>query len=135
MNNKIQPFEFEGASLPGDGRGTEDNIILETQRGNPTSTLPADIIEGTCNVSRTVRKTFLSLTMSDDLLTPTELAAMLGMSVRTLANWRSTGKGPPYLKIGVEPPEGHQDRRKVRYQRQIAERWALAHEYRRTVAR
>lgn len=47
---------------------------------------------------------------------------MLGMSVRTLANWRSTGKGPPYLKIGVEPPEGHQDRRKVRYQRQIAER-------------
>ncbi|MCH4858786.1 helix-turn-helix transcriptional regulator [Bifidobacterium pseudocatenulatum] len=42
--------------------------------------------------------------MSDDLLTPAELAAMLGMSVRTLANWRSTGKGPPYLKIGVEPP-------------------------------
>ena len=73
--------------------------------------------------------------MSDDLLTPIELAAMLGMSPRTLANWRSTGKGPPYLKIGVEPPEGHQDRRKVRYQRQVAERWASAHEYRRTVAR
>ena len=70
-----------------------------------------------------------------DLLTPNELAAMLGMSVRTLANWRSTGKGPPYLKIGVEPPEGHQDRRKVRYQRQTAEQWALAHKYRRTVAR
>lgn len=46
-----------------------------------------------------------------------------------------TGKGPPYLKIGVEPPEGHQDRRKVRYQRQVAEKWASAHEYRRTVAR
>lgn len=74
-------------------------------------------------------------TMSDDLLTPAELAVMLGMSVRTLANWRSTGKGPPYLKIGVEPPEGHQDRRKVRYQRQVAEKWALAHRYRRTVAR
>lgn len=59
-----------------------------------------------------------------DLLTPSELAVMLGMSVRTLANWRSTGKGPPYLKIGVEPPEGHQDRRKVRYQRAVAERWA-----------
>lgn len=70
-----------------------------------------------------------------DLLTPSELAVMLGMSVRTLANWRSTGKGPPYLKIGVEPPEGHQDRRKVRYQRAVAERWAQAHEYRRTVAR
>ena len=36
-----------------------------------------------------------------DLLTPAELAVMLGMSVRTLANWRSTGKGPPYVKIGV----------------------------------
>lgn len=46
-----------------------------------------------------------------------------------------TGKGQTYLKIGVEPPEGHQDRRKVRYQRAVAERWASAHEYRRTVAR
>jgi hypothetical protein len=70
-----------------------------------------------------------------DLLRPEEFAAMIGLSPRTIANWRSTGKGPPYLKIGVEPPEGHQDRRKVRYQRQIAEQWALAHEYRRTVAR
>lgn len=70
-----------------------------------------------------------------DLLTPAELAGMLGMSVRTLANWRSTGKGPPYLKIGMEPPEGHQDRRKVRYQRAVAERWAQAHKYQRTVAR
>jgi len=66
MNNEIQRFDFKGASLPGDGRGTEDNIILETQHGSPTSTLPADIIEGTCNVSRTVRKTFLSLTMYID---------------------------------------------------------------------
>lgn len=70
-----------------------------------------------------------------DLLTPNELAVMLGMSVRTLANWRSTGKGPPYLKIGVEPPEGKQDRREVRYQRDVAERWALAHEFTRTIAR
>lgn len=70
-----------------------------------------------------------------DLLRPEEFAAMLGLSPRTLANWRSKGNGPTYVKIGDEPPEGHQDRRKVRYQRQIAERWALAHEYRRTVAR
>lgn len=70
-----------------------------------------------------------------DLLTPSELADTLGMSTRTLANWRSTGKGPPYVKIGVEPPEGHQDRRKVRYQCAVAERWATAHQYTRTVAR
>lgn len=76
---------------------------------------------------------------AETLLTPPEppkaSIVTLGMSVRTLANWRSTGKGPPYLKIGVEPPEGHQDRHKVRYQRAVAERWASAHEYRRTVAR
>lgn len=70
-----------------------------------------------------------------DLLTPTELAAMLGMSTRTLANWRSAGKGPAFLKIGPEPPEGHQDRRKVRYRRDTAERWAESHRYRRTAAR
>lgn len=70
-----------------------------------------------------------------DLLRPEEFAAMIGLSPRTIANWRSTGKGPPYLKIGVEPPEGHQDRRKVRYQRAVAERWATAHQYTRTVAR
>lgn len=44
MSNEIQRFDFKGASLPGDGQGTEDNIILETQHGNPTSTLPADTI-------------------------------------------------------------------------------------------
>lgn len=66
MNNETQRFDFKGASLPDDGQGTEGNIIFETQHGNPTSTLPADIIEGTCNVSRTVRKTFLSLTMYTD---------------------------------------------------------------------
>lgn len=70
-----------------------------------------------------------------DLLTPAEFAAMIGMSPRTLANWRSTGKGPAYLKLGAEPPEGHQDRRKVRYRRDTAEKWAEAHRCRRTVAR
>lgn len=70
-----------------------------------------------------------------DLLKPEEFAAMIGLSPRTIANWRSNGKGPPYVKIGVEPPEGHQDRRKVRYELQVAEKWALAHKYQRTVAR
>lgn len=73
--------------------------------------------------------------MNDDLLTPSELAVMLGMSVRTLANWRSTGKGPPYLKLGPEPPAGKQYRRPVLYERDVAERWAAAHQYTRTVAR
>lgn len=70
-----------------------------------------------------------------DLLTPAELAVMLGMSVRTLANWRSNGRGPKYLKVGPEPPADRQDRRRVRYERDTAEKWAIAHEFVRTVAR
>lgn len=70
-----------------------------------------------------------------DLLTPSELADTLGMSTRTLANWRSTGKGPPYVKLGPEPPAGKQDRRPVLYERDVAERWATAHQYTRTIAR
>lgn len=73
--------------------------------------------------------------MSDDLLTPEELAGMLGVRLGTLANWRSYGRGPEYVKLGAEPPEGKQDRRLVRYPRDAAERFAQAHRYRRTVAR
>ena len=70
-----------------------------------------------------------------DLLRPEEFAAMIGLSPRTIANWRSNGRGPKYLKLGPEPPAGKQDRRPVLYERAVAERWASAHEYRRTVAR
>lgn len=70
-----------------------------------------------------------------DLLRPEEFAAMIGLSPRTLANWRSNGRGPKYLKLGPEPPAGKQDRRPVLYERDVAERWATAHQYTRTVAR
>jgi len=33
-------------------------------------------------------------------LNQNELASRWGMSPRTLENWRSTGKGPAYVKIG-----------------------------------
>lgn len=73
--------------------------------------------------------------MMIDLLTPDELAGMLGVKTGTLANWRSYGRGPEYVKLGAEPPAGKQDRRRVRYPRKAAERFAEAHKYRRTVAR
>jgi hypothetical protein len=70
-----------------------------------------------------------------DLLRPEEFAAMIGLSPRTIANWRSNGRGPKYLKLGPEPPAGKQDRRPVLYERDVAEHWATAHQYTRTVAR
>lgn len=38
--------------------------------------------------------------LADGLLSPYEVAAQLGISAKTLANWRSRGQGPEYQKIG-----------------------------------
>jgi excisionase family DNA binding protein len=39
--------------------------------------------------------------MSSELLTPDEVADLLGVSVQTLASWRTTGRYElPYVKIG-----------------------------------
>jgi hypothetical protein len=35
-----------------------------------------------------------------DYARPEELAADLGVSVRTLTDWRGKGEGPPHVKIG-----------------------------------
>jgi excisionase family DNA binding protein len=35
-----------------------------------------------------------------DLLTPEEVAGITGLSIDTLAQWRSQRRGLPYLKIG-----------------------------------
>lgn len=50
----------------------------------------------------------------DRLLTPTELAERLGVSVGTLANWRLRGGGPAYIKLSG---------RAVRYRPAAVEKW------------
>lgn len=69
-----------------------------------------------------------------DLLRPEEFAAMIGLSPRT-RQLAEQWQGPKYLKLGPEPPAGKQDRRPVLYERDVAERWATAHQYTRTIAR
>ena len=39
----------------------------------------------------------------DEMLTPTELSAELKVSRRTLARWRATGTGPPFVRAGRSP--------------------------------
>jgi predicted DNA-binding transcriptional regulator AlpA len=52
-----------------------------------------------------------------DIITAVEVAALLGLkNPHTLAVWRHLGKGPRYLKIGVN----------VRYLRSEVERWVIA---------
>jgi excisionase family DNA binding protein len=47
------------------------------------------------------------------LVTPDEFAAELGIPVKTLAEWRSRGIGPAYVKVG----------RHVRYRREAIDEW------------
>lgn len=38
--------------------------------------------------------------MNDLFITPSELAQRWRISAQTLANWRSAGRGPPYIRLG-----------------------------------
>ena len=53
----------------------------------------------------------------DELLSVPEVAALLGLSRVTLANWRCTGKGPRWVKLGG---------RAVRYRRSDLEHFIQA---------
>ena len=60
-----------------------------------------------------------SATIDDErALSPVEAAAFLGVSAKTLTNWRSLGKGPSYLKYDLGGDLDGQGRRRgsVAYQ-------------------
>jgi predicted DNA-binding transcriptional regulator AlpA len=41
-------------------------------------------------------------TAPSPLIDETEVAAILGVSLRTLRRWRANGDGPPWQKLGVK---------------------------------
>lgn len=49
----------------------------------------------------------------ESLIEPAELAQLLGVSLKTLSNWRCQRSGPLYMKVG----------RRVLYGRESIERW------------
>jgi excisionase family DNA binding protein len=55
----------------------------------------------------------MTMDKPDVLATPDEVADVLGVPEHTLAQWRSKGKGPDYIKVG----------RHVRY------RWSAVNEW------
>ncbi|MFE9065041.1 helix-turn-helix transcriptional regulator [Streptomyces violaceusniger] len=57
--------------------------------------------------------------MKSDLLKPKEVAAVLRVSVGTLANWRHQGVGPRYLKLSpaVNAPVRYRDEDVTAYMR------------------
>jgi excisionase family DNA binding protein len=54
----------------------------------------------------------------DALLTPEDVAKRLGISPETLAQWRSQGRGMPYVKLG---------RNLVRYEESALKNWIDEH--------
>lgn len=54
---------------------------------------------------------------NDVLLTPEETSELLKLSPQTLANWRSQGKGPSWVKLGA---------RRCRYRRSEIHRFIEA---------
>jgi hypothetical protein len=51
----------------------------------------------------------------DNLLTETQASEVLGIAPQTLSNWRSTGKGPHFVRIGT---------RTIRYPKSALEEFA-----------
>ena len=51
-------------------------------------------------------------------LTANQTAAYIKLSPGTLANWRSQGKGPPFIRVAGQ----------IRYRRNAVDDWMIAHE-------
>src|SRR5450631_2389854 len=72
---------------------------------------------------RSVRRSqFLGLLLMDDLfLTEREFSVRLKVPARTAQRWRSTGDGPPFVRLGP---------RRVAYREKDCEEWAEARTFR-----
>ncbi|MEV8168854.1 helix-turn-helix domain-containing protein [Microbacterium paraoxydans] len=60
-----------------------------------------------------------STTLLDSLITPATLAERLGTTERNLSEWRITGRGPKFIRIGRSP----------RYRPEAVDEWLLAQEH------
>jgi hypothetical protein len=56
-------------------------------------------------------------TVSPELLTPLQLSQLIGISPAVLSNWRRTGMGPAYIKLGKSA------KAKVRYPIEQVQAW------------
>jgi len=61
----------------------------------------------------------VSTPLLDSLITPDTLAERLGTKRRTVDEWRITGKGPAFIRVG----------RGVRYRPEAVDDWLLGQEH------
>lgn len=60
-----------------------------------------------------------STTLLDSLIAPATLAARLGTTERSLSEWRITGRGPKFIRVGRSP----------RYRPEAVDEWLLDQEF------
>lgn len=60
-----------------------------------------------------------STPLLDSLITPATLAERLGTTERSLAEWRITGTGPKFIRVGRSP----------RYRPEAVDAWLLSQEH------
>jgi hypothetical protein len=88
-------------------------LLVETSASSPRSLAPATSSDGHAGDTRPHRtKKFITPERLVDYLAR---AFEIDISPKTLANWRSGGKGPPYISIAG----------KVRYDIQDVARWLV----------
>jgi hypothetical protein len=63
--------------------------------------------------------TVTSTSLLDSLVSPATLAERLGTTERSLSEWRITGRGPKYIRVG----------RGVRYRPEAVDAWLLSQEH------
>ena len=63
-----------------------------------------------------------STSLLDSLITADTFAARLGVTRRVVDEWRITGKGPAYIRVGRSP----------RYRPEAVDSWLLSQEHRST---
>ncbi|MFB9655061.1 helix-turn-helix transcriptional regulator [Microbacterium imperiale] len=68
---------------------------------------------------RSLADAVASSELLDALIRPDTLADRLGTTERNLSEWRITGRGPRYIRIG----------RSVRYRPEAVDAWLLAQEH------
>jgi len=61
----------------------------------------------------------VSSSLLESLIEPSTLADRLGTSERSLSEWRITGRGPRFIRVG----------RRVRYRPEAVDSWLLANEH------
>ena len=110
--------DLQARLTPSKERTTVSTIASTPDRPSVTEIL-SELRELRSEVADLKRKaTKAAAPVLDGLITPAVLSARIGQTERTLSEWRITGNGPAYIRVG----------RGVRYRPEAVDAWLLSRE-------